>query len=59
MKGLFTMIALGCLIGAGSAQKAHMSKEDYEKYWQGRKFKAHTPAYHGNAGDGKGDWIQC
>ena len=45
MKRLFTLMALGCLIGAGSAQKALMTKEDYAKYWQGKKFNAHTPAF--------------
>jgi hypothetical protein len=39
-----------------------MTREDYAKYWQGKTFKAHTPAFPKPSeavGEGKGDWIQC
>ena len=59
MKGIFTLLALGCLIGTGTAQKSFMTASDYKKYWEGKTFKAHTPAQPTKAGEGKGDWIQC
>jgi sphingomyelin phosphodiesterase len=36
-----------------------MTASDYKKYWEGKTFKAHTPAQPTKAGEGKGDWLQC
>lgn len=59
MKAIFALLTLGCLIGTGTAQKSFMTATDYKKYWEGKTFKAHTPAQPTKAGEGKRDWLQC